>query len=206
MRTPIRKRKSTWFLALIAAVSFVLFIREPLLAIGSRFYVARTLQAQGWSIGAVKADKNRVLLEDLSGITPYGAVTIERVDVEWHLALSPLCLEPKVAIFGPQVIASLPEEGGFGKGELPLPKGSFFSPKITVEDGQLLFADEEKVLMFKVAPGEDKGELGTLFLYEEEGADEIVRVSAHLDKKEIIVSVEMLGAPLTSLRPFVTRI
>ncbi len=77
MRKPIRKRKSTWFLVFLAFCFFLAFIRDPLLAIGSKVYLPRLLEKEGFFKESINIEKNRTIIQGVKGEISCGIVEIK---------------------------------------------------------------------------------------------------------------------------------
>jgi hypothetical protein len=194
MRKPIRKRKSTWFLIFLAFCSFLIFIREPLLAIGSKIYLPRLLEKEGFFIESIDIEKNRTTLKGIKGELSGSSIEVKEVEIVWSLSLSPLVLEPSIEILSPKISLKKQDDSSSFDFNAILSKSLFFAPKVSVKGGEVHFPDESLTYAIELVSSDIREELGTLHVFQKGELEEIFRVHIRKDQELVFSEIEIFKA------------
>lgn len=195
-------RKRIWLSGcLILFVSLLLF-KDCITARVFELYLSRTLQKEGWSVEHIQVEKNRILIQGVSG----EGISIQQVDVLCHVSLVPFVFQPQIVLS--HVAVSLQESslgGGSGVNLLGLIMGSSsFDPRIKIEEGELSCSFSESVFSFQFDPGEEKHKLGSLLLKEKGEEKPFFIAGLSKKNKELTSTIEIVEANALHLLPWIT--
>ena len=204
MARPIYKRKKVWLLGLAVFFGFLVLLRDVLLARGGEFYISKTLAKEGWSVESINSSKTSTFLEGIKGKASSRDVSIQSASISWHLSLFPPLVEPKISLvdvaitFDPETSLDGPSFDSLGI----ILGTSFFVPRITVEEGKLLFPSSGHFFSFVVNPGNSKEEIGSFSIKEEGEEESFFKAYISKEKEKFLAKVEIAEGPIDSFLPW----